>query len=235
MIRLFVDHPLSANKTVPLNEKTHHYLAHVMRCKDGDTVLCFNGQDGEWNSTFQLCGKKKSNLLITKQIRPQQKPCFCALCPAIIKKDNMDFVLQKATELGVTDIYPLVTEHTVHPHFNEAHARLIVQEAAEQCERLTLPKIHTPIKLAQVLTVLPKTCKCFYLAERTDSKNPLPAKGDLAFFIGPEGGWSPKELTFFEKNTFQALHFSVGILRAETASIAILSCWQIGRELYAKK
>lgn len=233
MIRLFVEHPLFSDACIPLSEKAHHYLAHVMRCKAKDPVLCFNGQDGEWMGSFQLKGKKQSSLLISKQTRQQQHPDFCALCPAIIKKDNMDFVLQKATELGVTDIYPLITEYTVHPHFNEAHARLIVQEASEQCERLTLPTIHPPVKLPQILTHLPK-CDCFYLAERTSGQN-LPSKGDLAFFIGPEGGWSQKEIAFFEKNAFHPLHFSVGILRAETASLSILACWQIGRELYAKK
>ena len=232
MIRLFVEQPLLAHTKISLNEKMHHYLVHVMRCQSEDKILCFNGKDGEWMGLFQLKNKKQSTILITNQTRPQQKPDFCALCPALIKKDNMDFVLQKATELGVTDIYPILSEHTVHPHFNEAHARLIVQEAAEQCERLTIPVIHPPLKVSQILEQLPKSCQCFYLAERTPKKNTLPAKGNLAFFVGPEGGWSQKEIAFFEKNTLHPLHFSVGILRAETASLSILACWQIGRELY---
>lgn len=234
MIRLFVDQPLSVKCTVALNEKAHHYLLHVMRCKAGDSLLCFNGKDGEWLASFQPT-KKQSTLSIIKQVRPQQNPSFCALCPALIKKDKMDFVLQKATELGVTDIFPLLTDHTVHGNFNKNHADLIVQEAAEQCERLTLPIIHEPVKLTQILKQLPKTCECYYLAERSSTEIQLPPKGNLAFLVGPEGGWSEKEKLFLEKSTCIPLHFSVGILRAETASVAILACWQIGRELYVKK
>lgn len=235
MIRLFTDYPLIADETIELSEKTHHYLVHVMRCQSGDEVLCFNGKDGEWSATLQITSKKQSTLHIIQQTRSQQKVPFCALCPALIKKDNMDLVLQKATELGVTDIYPLITDHTVHAHFNQEHARLIVQEAAEQCERLSVPVIHPPVKLPQLFTQLPKSCAGFYLAERSDSQNTLPATGELAFLVGPEGGWSQKELSFLEKSPFQPLHFSVGILRAETACLAILACWQIGRELHLKK
>jgi len=235
MIRLFIAQPLSKTTQILLNDKQNHYLLHVMRCKAGDEILCFNGQDGEWLCLLQMKTKKQICPTVTKQIRPQTNQHFCALCPALIKKDNMDFVLQKATELGVTDIYPLITDRTVHPHFNQEHARLIVQEASEQCERLTIPIIHPPVSLTQVHKLLPKSCICYYLAERAHDTQGLPAQGNLAFFVGPEGGWSLEEISFFEKNTYHPLHFSIGILRAETACIAILACWQIGREICIKK
>ena len=235
MIRLFINHPLSCNAKCSLDDKASHYLVHVMRCKIGDAVLCFNGQDGEWQAELEISGKKQTSLVVKKQTRPQQNQPFCALCPALIKKDNIDLVLQKATELGVTDIYPLITDHTVHPHFNLAHANLIVQEAAEQCERLTLPTIHSPVKLNEISKILPDDCLYCYLSERKNTTMSLPLDGKIAFFVGPEGGWSKKELLFFNKHQFLPIHFDVGILRAETASIAILSCWQIGRKLYMKK
>ncbi len=235
MIRIFIETPLSLNTQIDVNEKTHHYLVHVMRCQEGDSILCFNGKDGEWMAKLHLKSKKQATISLIKQTRPQQNPKFCALCPALIKKDKMDFVLQKATELGVTDIYPLLTDYTAHAHFNMEHAQLVVQEAAEQCERLTIPCIHSPQKVAQTFSKLSQNCVCCYLTERTDADNILSQKEQIAFFVGPEGGWSPKEISFFEEHPFIPLHFSVGILRAETASLVILSCWQIGQELKIKK
>lgn len=235
MIRLFVDTPLKSQSIIPLDEKRFHYLCHVMRCQAQDEILCFNGQDGEWLCSLELSTRKSATLKVLRQTRPQKVPTFCALCPALIKKDNMDLVLQKATELGVTDIYPLITEHTSHANFNQAHANLIVQEAAEQCERLTLPIVHEATQITSVLKKLPQNCTRCCLAERNDSSDSLPTSGPIAFFVGPEGGWSQKEIHFFSSNAFVQLHFDVGILRAETASIAILSCWQIGRHLHIKK
>ena len=233
MIRLFVKVPLARDAVIPLDEKSHHYLVHVMRCSNNEHLLCFNGQDGEWVAELQLVNKKSAQLIILNSSRAQTTPTYCALCPALIKKDNMDLVLQKATELGVTDIYPIISDHTVHAHFNKEHAELIVQEAAEQCERLTLPIIHPPMKISAVVADLPKDCLCYCLSERDDHSDSLPKSGKIAFFVGPEGGWSEKEKQLFKN--FKSLHFDVGILRAETASIAILSCWQIGRTLYQKK
>jgi len=235
MIRLFVNAPLTPNAIVPLDEKSHHYLVHVMRCKNQEQLLCFNGCDGEWIAELQFVNKKTAHLVILNSNRPQTTPTYCALCPALIKKDNMDLVLQKATELGVTDIYPILSDHTVHAHFNKEHAELVVREAAEQCERLTLPVVHPPMKIPAVMADLPKNCLCYCLSEREKDSDSLPKSGKVAFFVGPEGGWSEKEKQFFKTNNLKSLHFDVGILRAETASIAILSCWQIGRALYLKK
>ena len=236
MIRLFVRQNLEKNISFPLDEKAAHYLLHVMRLKQGDEILCFNGVDGEWKTRIEI--KNRKNVLATPitQIRAQEHPDFLALCPALIKKDNFDFVLQKATELGVTDIFPLLTDHTVHPHFNQAHAELVVREAAEQSERLTLPTIHQPLPLSKLKAALPKECILCYLAERKTQENHLPRTGKIAFLVGPEGGWSEKETAFLQENShILGLHFDCGILRAETASIAILSCWQIGRSLNWKK
>ncbi len=236
MIRLFVSNELGMGADVALDEKACHYLLNVMRQKSGDKILCFNGRSGEWLAEIQLQGKKKASLHLLEQTRAQETPDFCAICPALIKKDNFDFVLQKATELGVTDIFPLLTDHTVHPRLNQAHAEAICTEAAEQSERLTLPIVHTPCRIADLPSKLPADCGYFYLSEReSGDKNPrLPKKA--AFLVGPEGGWSEKEKDFFKVHSnFIPLHFEGGILRAETASVAILACWQCGRQLNWKK
>ncbi len=225
MIRLFVDHPLAPKMIVPLSEKSIHYLIHVMRCKDQDSILCFNGKDGEWRGILNMPTKKKIALELQEKTREQIKRPPCILCPALIKKDNMDLVLQKATELGATDIYPLLSDHTVHTHFNFSHAESILREAAEQSERLDIPHLHAPEKIAVVHKEL-ASCTCCCLAERMDKLCALPSKGSIAFFVGPEGGWSPKEMAFFKQKNFTFFHSDVGILRAETASIGILAAWQ---------
>ena len=226
MIRLYVSQPLKKSAQIPLDDKAAHYLVHVMRCQPQDQILCFNGEDGEWIGQLDIPSKKKTLLNLINQTRPQQNLDFCALCPALIKKDNMDLVFQKATELGVTDIYPLITDHTVHAHLNWAHAQAIIKEAAEQCERLSLPTLHEPCRVADLLQKLPGDCVCCCLEER-DAGKPLPAPTTkIAFLIGPEGGWSNKEKQFFQAHNILSFHADIGILRAETASIAILAHWQ---------
>ncbi|MBQ4472052.1 MAG: 16S rRNA (uracil(1498)-N(3))-methyltransferase [Alphaproteobacteria bacterium] len=235
MIRLFVDQHLSKGMSVALTEKTAHYLIHVMRCPNNAEILCFNGKDGEWSALLEIKNKKQLSLNLIKQTRAQTHPHPCVLCPALIKKDNMDLVLQKATELGVTDIYPLITEHTVHTHFNQTHAEAIVREAAEQCERLDVPTIHPTDKVSTIYQKLCKDYTCCCLSERICADNRLSPEATVAFFVGPEGGWSKKEMDFFQKNDCVLCHFDVGILRAETAGIGILAAWQLGKTLYLKK
>ena len=224
MIRLFVPDSLSANQPVFLSESHLHYLRHVMRRQVGDPVLLFNGRDGEWQSTLQKLDKKSGVCLPQQQTRIQVLPEKRILCPALIKKENMDLILQKATELGVSDIYPLLTERTVVSKLNLERAQSLVIEATEQSERLTVPSIHNPQKIAAVLSQLPQNVTPICLSERGQTTAPLSAGKSYAFFVGPEGGWTPAELTFFEQNQVLFWHLGTTILRAETASIAALSC-----------
>ncbi len=224
MIRLFVEEKLSTGtKFVPDDKKTH-YLLHVMRLKEGDEVLLFNGKDGEFLTTLIDVKKKNCALLIGKKTREQTLRSPLILCPALIKKENMDLVLQKATELGVTAIYPLITDRTIVRGFNLERANLIVSEAAEQSERLDKPKIFDPIKLSDLFLKLPEEVIPVFLTERGESGTQL--LSDIispAFIIGPEGGFTEKETAFLltQKNIVP-LHLGDTILRAETASIAIL-------------
>lgn len=225
MIRLFTLSDLGAGQTLSLTPDHHHYLAHVMRQKPGDTVLFFNGRDGEWSGNIQALNKHDGTVCLTRQTRPQPTTDRLILCPALIKKENFDFVLQKATELGVSDIYPLHTQRTVIGKLNATRANLIVREAAEQCERLTVPTIHAPTTPTHVLTALPPETIPVFLTERGHTTAPLTAGQTYAFFIGPEGGWTPAELAAFER-AGQGIFWHLGetILRAETASIAALAC-----------
>lgn len=227
MIRLFVEEELKEGKVISLDEKKAHYLIHVMRCSEGDEVFLFNGKEGEFKSKIQQESKKKFSLQVIEKTKEFLANPPCILCPAIIKKENMDFVLQKATELGVSEIYPVITERTVVRNFNLERAKSIVAEAAEQSERLDCPVVHEPIMLLDLFKKLPDNASVFFLSERgkttyqkTDIKTPV-------FLIGPEGGFTLKEVQYIEKYKNTAtLHLGTTILRAETASIAILACWK---------
>ena len=226
MIRLFVNAPLGLKKTVELAENQVHYLLHVMRQKEGDKLILFNGADGEWQGVIEVLNKKRGSVQTEKQLRPQGTESRIILCPALIKKENMDLVLQKATELGVSEIFPLITERTVVAKLNLARAQSIVTEAAEQCERLTVPVVHEPVKVAELWSVLPAETQVVCLAERGKSSGERKENIVPALCIGPEGGWTDKELALFERKGAYFWHFGHTILRAETASIVALACFQ---------
>ena len=226
MIRLFVDLSLAENQSIPLDEKQGHYLMHVMRCRPEDRILVFNGRDGEWEAFVQAVSKKSWAVVPVRQVRKQVSDKPVILCPALIKKENFDFVLQKATELGVTDIRPIVTQRTVVRQLNKARAEATVREAAEQCERLTVPTIADPVLLPQALADLPTDVRVVYLSERGVTTAPIPKDDIVAFVIGPEGGFTPDEIDLLARRKGSlSCHLGTTILRAETAAIAILSCY----------
>ena len=224
MIRLFVPDDLTPGTFVFLSESHIHYLRNVMRRQIGDEVVLFNGRNGEWQSTLKTLNKKAGICLPHTQLRHQEPLKKRILCPALIKKENMDLVLQKATELGVSDIFPVISERTVVSRFNSDRAQSLVVEASEQSERLTVPTIHQPQKIGDVLNQLPSDVISVCLSERGMTTTPLSAGKNYAFFVGPEGGWTPKEIDLFTQRNVSFWHMGTTILRAETASIAALSC-----------
>lgn len=225
MIRLYTDYPLSAGKTVCLTEDQVHYVYHVMRRSIGDEFLLFNGQDGEWLGQAEILTKKQGVIKLIRQTRPQGQTEGVVLAMALIKKDNFDLVLQKATELGVRKIIPLITERTVVSKLNLERAKHIVIEAAEQCERLDVPEITEPMPLKTFLTL--DEGQKVYLSERGQSKGKIDKTRPVCFVVGPEGGWSPAEIQAFERvEGMIALNLGRLILRAETAAISILSAYR---------
>ncbi len=227
MIRLYT--PESLNKNIVFNpdEKQTHYLIHVMRLKDEDTILVFNGIDGEWSARIQYTGKKAIALQVQEQISVQEKLPSCILCPALIKKENMDLILQKATELGVTEIFPLITDRTVVRAFNFERAQSIIYEACEQCERTHIPILHQPQSIQNVINQFDNTVTLVHLAERKLQSDKLLPTMIPAFFIGPEGGFSERENDLLSRTeNLCQVHLGKTILRAETAALAVISAWQ---------
>ncbi len=229
MIRLFINSSFSPKKQLSLTAPQSHYLTHVMRQTEGDSVVCFNGQQGDWNALLKK-QKKDWNLELQKQIIPQQTRQKTTLCLSLIKRDCLVYALQKATELGVSEIYLIKAERSNNERVNMDRLTSIIYEACEQCERNDIPMLFAPDSLSQVMEKLKGKNSFVWLSERGKTKGEkfsLPP----AFFIGPEGGWSEKEQALFQQAEAYSWHLGNTILRAETAALTALSLWQYREEI----
>ena len=229
MTRLFVDESFKKDIPLILSAPQSHYLTHVIRLKEGDEVICFNGKQGDWKSVLKK-QKKEWALFPEKQISSQQTREKCALCLALIKRDPLTYALQKATELGVTEIHLIQAERSNNERVNMDRLRVIIVESCEQCERNDIPQIFPPETLSKKIDSLSEKMDLIWLSERgvTKGKKSLLAP---AFFIGPEGGWSEKEQLLFQELHAVSWHLGSTILRAETAAAAALALWQYRDEI----
>ena len=232
-IRLYISKKLISGVEVELTEKQYHYLCHVMRRSVGDEVLLFNGHDGEWCGALQIRDKNSSRIVITSQIREQQPDPNLWLVFSLLKRNPTDLVIEKASELGVSKICPVITNRTNLTKVNLERLRAIAIEAAEQCGRLSVPEICQPERLEQLLSNWPEDRGLVHLDE-SGSGNAIAdvmvarrSKNGDAVLIGPEGGFEPAELEYIRTLPF-VTSVSLGrrLLRAETAAIAALATWQ---------
>ncbi len=222
-IRLFVEAALSTGAVIGVTEGQSHYLSKVMRLAPGDTLRVFNGRDGEFHALVTHIGKKEVNLAVQNATRPQQGEPDCWLCFALLKRQKTDLVVEKATELGVSVIQPVITARTQGDHVNLDRLRAIAIEAAEQCERLAVPEIRPPVKLPHLIAAWPD--RPLYVAdERRTAKLLRFSAAPSALLIGPEGGFTGAELEGIGAHPL-VTRVSLGarILRAETAAIAGLT------------
>ena len=188
--RLHVETPLAAGETVPLGEDRAHYLVHVMRAGVGDPVRVFNAAAGEWTARLAAAGKRQVSLLVEARTRaPWAGMAGPTLIFAPLKRDATDAVVRMATELGVGAIRPVVTQRTVAARVNLARLALIAREAAEQCERLDLPRIAAPVALDALLATWDPTVVIAAAIERQAGGSGFAAAG--AVLIGPEGRLGP--------------------------------------------
>ncbi len=221
--------PLKQDLEVVMTVSQAHYLLHVLRKKRGDIILLFNGQDGEWEAEISESSPKKTILRCEKVRRAQEKDSGAWFLFAPLKKDPLAFLVEKATELGVSALYPVVTEHAETKAFSISKAETYAIEAAEQCERLTVPPIHPLQPLEELLQTWPEGRVLYVCVERKEAPallKVLNSSKDAAFLVGPEGGFSEKDLDLLKKYDFVAL-VSLGplILRAETAGIVALGVY----------
>ncbi len=223
-IRLFVTAPLHIGQHASGSEAQAHYLANVMRRSSGDEVLLFNGVDGEWQARITELTRKKLVFEPLAQTRPQAAEPDAWLCFALLKRNKTDLVVEKATELGVSRIQPVITARTQADHVNLERLRAIAIEAAEQCERLAVPEILPPVSLAAMISTWPEERRLFVADERRTAKLLAHSAAACALLIGPEGGFTETELVSIGSN-HHVTRVSLGahILRAETAAIAGLA------------
>ena len=227
--RLFVSERLSEGVRVRLDGPPAHYLGKVMRVGPGDAVVLCDDATGEWAARVVASDKRSVTLKVETRLRPREQAPDFWLCPALLKKDRFDLVLEKATELGVRAICPVVTRRCVADKLNPERARAIVIEAAEQCARTALPELAAPVKLDALLRDWPENRALFF----ADELGGTPAatafassQGPAALLIGPEGGFDDAERAAIRACP-QAVPISLGprILRGETASIAGIAAW----------
>tara|TARA_R110002110_G_scaffold76457_5_gene201447 strand:+ start:349 stop:1074 length:726 start_codon:yes stop_codon:yes gene_type:complete len=230
-IRLYVDGPLGASTAVEATADQAHYLGRVMRLGVGDPVLLFNGRDGEWRAEITRMDKRAAEMAIREKTRDQTEAAGLWLAFAPVKKTGTDFIVQKATELGASRLMPVATANTQTGRTNTARLRAQAVEAAEQCERLSVPEVSDMTDLDTLLADWPQDRPLFALDE-TGGGVPLAAVAATAgaavgFLVGPEGGFQARELDRFAKLPFiTPVTLGPRILRAETACLAALSVWQ---------
>lgn len=219
-IRLFIPGDLSPGAEVAVSAAQARYLGTVMRRSAGEQARLFNGRDGEWEARIGSIARNSAVLRVGGQLRPQTPDgADLWLAFALLKRDATDLVVQKATELGVTALLPVVTGRTVATHVNLERLAAIATEAAEQSERLSVPAIHPPRKLNGLLETWPADRPLFAAFERTPAP-PLRPTSPAALLVGPEGGFTPEERLLLVTRGVQPVSLGPLILRAETACLA---------------
>ncbi|AWK86536.1 16S rRNA (uracil(1498)-N(3))-methyltransferase [Azospirillum thermophilum] len=230
--RLFVDSPLAEGLSVGLDHERAHFLRHVLRLDRGDAVAVFNGRDGEWLALIDGFGKGWCSLAVRHQRLPQSGEPDLWLLFAPLKKARIDFVAEKATEMGVSRLWPVFTRRTDPNRVNLDRLRAHAVEASEQCERLTVPDLSEPVPLSRALADWPEGRTLFLCAESGAARPVAEAmrergRGPAALLIGPEGGFEKSELDEISKLSFVVpVGLGPRILRADTAVVAALACWQ---------
>jgi 16S rRNA (uracil1498-N3)-methyltransferase len=226
---LFVPGPLADGAAVTVEGNQAHYLAKVMRVAEGDAVVLCDDMTGEWAARVLSAGKREVVLEPAEKLREREEVPDFWLCAALLKKDRFDLVLEKATELGVRCIRPLVTRRCVADKLNLERARTVVTEAAEQCARTALPELAEPVKLDALLGDWPEGRALFF----ADELGGAPAAeafaahaGPAALLIGPEGGFDGAEREAIRAHpAVRPIALGPRILRGETAAIAGCALW----------
>lgn len=223
--RLFVDHPLTEGAEIALDTAQANYLLNVMRLKAGDGVRCFDDRTGEWSAEIASSGKRDARLRIVALLRPREPVPDLWLLAAPIKRQRIDWLAEKACELGVGRLMPVLTRRTVVDRLNLDRLRAHMIEAAEQCGRTALPALAEPEKLERLLKDWPAD-RTLYFADETGGERFAPIPGPAAILIGPEGGFTAEEREAIRALP-QAKGISLGprILRAETAALAAIAVW----------
>jgi 16S rRNA (uracil1498-N3)-methyltransferase len=226
--RLFVDEALAEGRALALPPAQSHYLSGVMRLKPGDALRLFDDRTGEWAATVAAAGRKSVQVTVGARLAPREVAPDLWLCAAPIKRGRIDWVAEKACELGVARLVPVLTRRTVVDKLNLERLRAHMIEAAEQCGRTALPQLAEPVALAKLLETWPEDRRLVFC----DEEGGAPMLGALepgpaAILIGPEGGFDATERERI-RSAPHAVRVSLGprVLRADTAAVAAVALWQ---------
>ncbi len=226
-IRLYVPHRLSPDAAIEVSAPQAHYLGSVMRRAVGDAVCLFNGQDGEWECRIEAMARSRATLTAGRILRPQAAEPDLRLLFAPLKRDATDLVVQKATELGVSALFPVITERTNTGRINLERLHAIAIEAAEQCERLTVPAVFPLRTLEHVLEDWTDQIPLYVAMERDQLPHAPAVVGPAALLVGPEGGLGDRDRRLLARHDFvRPISLGRRILRAETAAIVGLALLQ---------
>lgn len=232
MQRLFVGAPLEPGLSIEADADQFNYLANVLRLGEGARILVFNGRDGEWSAALRFAGKKKLALVCETLERVQTPLPDLIFLFAPLKVGRLDYLIQKAVEMGAGIIQPVITEFTQNRRVSIEKLRAHALEAAEQCGILTVPLVKAPVKLEALLDSWGASRRIIFCDEDHATQNPLGALGavsekHLAVLVGPEGGFSDDERSLLRSLPFvTAIPLGPRILRADTAAVVALSVVQ---------
>ncbi len=236
--RLYVRAPLAEGAAVELAADQAHYLRNVLRLAPGEAIALFNGRDGEWAARIEAIAKNRATLTVERRTREQRPEPDLWLAFAPIKRARIDFTAQKATELGVSLLWPVLTRHTMVDRVNTDRLAANAVEAAEQSERLTVPEVREPVALEQLIDAWPGD-RPLVLCDESGAGGGIPGIAEAlsaagpemrrraGFVIGPEGGFADAELDRLRSLPFvTAVGLGPRLLRADTAALAALAVWQ---------
>jgi 16S rRNA (uracil1498-N3)-methyltransferase len=232
LTRVYVDDGLSAGARLELDDAPSHHVAVVLRAGEGDALHLFNGRDGEWRAAIARIAKGTVTVAVERQTAPQRSVPDVHLLAAPVKRTPFDYLVQKATELGVARIRPVITRRTIVDRVNEDRMRANAIGAAEQSGRLDIPAIDEPVQLQKLLQAWPADRRIMFCDEAGDA---LPAaealakagRGPWAILTGPEGGFDPAEREMI-RTLSVTVPVALGprIMRADTAALAAITIWQ---------
>jgi 16S rRNA (uracil1498-N3)-methyltransferase len=225
--RLFVDQPLGPGAAPAIEGPAAHYLLHVMRAKVGDPLLLFDNRSGEWLAVIAEAGKRSLTVRIEHQTRPLERVPDLWLCFAPVKKARLDWIIEKATELGVARLQPVITERTIVERVKRERIAAQIVEACEQCGRTALPDLAEPVKLPQLLKDWPPGRALLFADEAGGTPiGGADAPAPAAILTGPEGGFTTREREMLlAAPAIRRVALGPRILRAETAAIAAVGIW----------
>lgn len=238
MQRLFLRHLLAEGARIEADRGQANYLLNVLRLRDGDYVLVFNGTDGEWLAKIRSAGRRECTIILMERTRDQTERNDLVYLFAPLKHARLDYMVQKAVEMGVASLKPVMTQHTQASRINLERMEANVIEAAEQCGVLSVPDVQAPQPLKDVLEGWADAHpgrRLLFCDEGEESQNPLLTLAQmkeagpqpLAVLIGPEGGFSEEERTLLRSLEFvTVIPLGPRILRADTAAVAALAIIQ---------